>query len=58
MYPETEAIFIVYKYEFNIFKNCKDYNAFIQPLYAEGVQECKKQQVNIWEVRKAMEKIK
>ena len=44
--------------EFNIFKNCKDYTAFIQPLYAEGVQECKKQQANIWEVRKAIEKIK
>ena len=44
--------------EFNIFKNCKDYNAFIHPLYPAGVQECKKQQANIWEIRKAIEKIK
>jgi hypothetical protein len=44
--------------EFNIFKNCKDYNAFVQPLYPEGVQECKKQQADNWQVRKAMEKIK
>lgn len=44
--------------EFNIFKNCQDYNDFIKDKYPEGVQECKKQQPNIVEVRKAIEKIK
>ncbi len=44
--------------EFNTFKNCQDYNDFIKDKYPEGVQECKKQQPNIVEVRKAIEKIK
>jgi hypothetical protein len=44
--------------EFNIFKNCKDYNDFIADKYPEGVQECKKQQADIVEIRKAIEKIK
>lgn len=44
--------------EFNIFKNCKDYNDFIKPLYPEGVQECKKQQPDILLIRKAIEIIK
>jgi len=29
--------------EFNIFRNCKDYNEFIQRVYPEGKQICKKQ---------------
>lgn len=44
--------------EFNIFKNCKDYNAFISQLYPQGVQECDGQQADIYLVRQAMEKIK
>lgn len=48
----------VKKKEFNIFKNCKDYNDFIKVLYPEGVQECKNQQPDIWKVRQAIEKIK
>jgi hypothetical protein len=44
--------------EFNIFKNCKDYNDFIKDKYPEGVQECKNQQPDILEVREAIEKIK
>lgn len=27
--------------EFNVFKNCKDYNQFITPIYPAGVQNCK-----------------
>ncbi len=44
--------------EFNIFKNCQDYNDFIKDKYPEGVQECKNQQPNMLEVRKAIEIIK
>lgn len=44
--------------EFNIFKNCEDYNDFIKDKYPEGVQECKKHQADILEIRKAIEKIK
>jgi hypothetical protein len=44
--------------EFNIFKNCKDYNTFIEPLYSEGVQDCNEQQPDMYKVRKAIEKIK
>lgn len=44
--------------EFNIFKNCSDYNDFIKDKYPEGVLECKKQQPDIIQVRKAIEKIK
>ena len=44
--------------EFNIFKNCKDYNAFIQPLNPDGVQQCDNHHANIWKVRTAIEKIK
>lgn len=44
--------------EFNIFKNCKDYNEFIQPLYPQGVQECRKNQPNGYKVREAIEKVK
>lgn len=44
--------------EFNIFKNCKDYNDFIQPLYPQGVQQCKDNQPNGYKVREAIEKVK
>lgn len=46
------------KQEFNIFKNCQDYNDFIKDKYPEGVQECKNQQPDMLQVRKAIEKIK
>ncbi len=44
--------------EFNIFKNCKDYNEFIKTLYPEGVQECKNHQPDLLKVREAIHKIK
>jgi hypothetical protein len=44
--------------EFNIFKNCKDYNEFIKDKYPEGIQECKNQQADIRQIRTAIEKIK
>jgi hypothetical protein len=44
--------------EFNIFKNCKDYNIFITPLYSEGVQDCNEHLPNMYKVREAMEKIR
>ena len=44
--------------EFNIFKNCQDYNDFIKDKYPEGLQQCKNQQPDMLEVRKAIEKIK
>ena len=44
--------------EFNIFKNCKDYNDFIKDKYPEGVQQCENQQPDMLLVRKAIEKIK
>lgn len=44
--------------EFNIFKNCLDYNDFIKDKYPEGVQKCENQQPDMLEVRKAIEKIK
>ncbi|WP_264521585.1 hypothetical protein [Flavobacterium sp. N1994] len=44
--------------EFNIFKNCNDYNEFIKDKYPDGVQKCERQQPDILEVRKAIEKIK
>lgn len=44
--------------EFNIFKNCKDYNDFIRDKYPQGIQECKNQQADILLVRDAIEKIK
>jgi len=48
----------LYKREFNIFKNCKDYNEFITPLYLEGVQECPKKQPDLAAIRKAIQMIK
>lgn len=44
--------------EFNIFKNCLDYNNFIKDKYPEGVQKCDNHQPDIRLVRKAIEKIK
>lgn len=44
--------------EFNIFKNCQDYNNFIKDKYPEGVQVCENQQPDMLLVRKAIEKIK
>lgn len=44
--------------EFNIFRSCKDYNDFIQPLYPQGLQECKNNQPDNYAVRRALDKIK
>lgn len=44
--------------EFNIFRDCQDYNNFIKDKYPAGVQECKGRPFDIIEVRKAIEKIK
>lgn len=44
--------------EFNIFKNCKDYNKFIRPILPNAVQGCEDQQPELHEIRKAMLKIK
>jgi len=44
--------------EFNIFKNCKDYNDFIKDRSPADVQECKQQQPDKQKVRLAIEKIK
>jgi len=44
--------------EFNIFKNCKDYNDFIKDIYPDGVQQCEKHQPDITKIREAIEKIK
>jgi len=46
-----------WKHEFNIFRHCKDFNAFISDKYPEGVQNCD-ERLNILEVRKAVQKIK
>lgn len=58
MFSGKGIVWDIKNQEFNIFKNCQDYNDFIKDKYAEGVQECKKQQPDIEEVRKAIEKIK
>ncbi|HQD44412.1 MAG TPA: hypothetical protein PK041_01765 [Kaistella sp.] len=44
--------------EFNIFKNCTDYNDFIKDKSAEDVQKCENQQPNNLQVREAVMKIK
>lgn len=44
--------------EFNIFKNCKDYNDFIKDIYPNGIQECDKHQPDITKIREVIEKIK
>jgi hypothetical protein len=44
--------------EFNIFKNCKDYNNFIQLLSPDDVQQCSEHMPDLYKVRKAIEKVK
>lgn len=44
--------------EFNIFKNCKDFNNFILNILPEKTQECEGNQPDLKEVRIAMELIK
>lgn len=44
--------------EFNIFKNCKDYNNFVKDIHPEGVQNCENHQPDINKVRETIEKIK
>ncbi len=44
--------------EFNIFKNCKDYNEFIKTIDPIGIQECINQQPNLNAIRLAIERIK
>lgn len=44
--------------EFNIFKNCKDYNRFIEKVHPESVQKCENQQPDITEIRKTIDIIK
>lgn len=44
--------------EFNIFKNCKDYNDFIKAKLSDAVQQCKENQPELHEVRKAIWRIK
>lgn len=55
----TKGIVWDYKnQEFNIFKNCEDYNSFIKDKSAEDVQKCEKQQPNMDQVRLAIAKVK
>lgn len=44
--------------EFNIFKNCDDYNEFIEPIHRSGVQACHERQPDLSLVRAAMQVIK
>lgn len=44
--------------EFNIFKNCEDYNDFIKDKSSVDVQKCQNNQPDIAKVRKAVDKIK
>ncbi len=44
--------------EFNIFKNCKDYNDFIKDKYAAGIQSCENQQPDVMKIREAIARIK
>ncbi|WP_290820133.1 hypothetical protein [Flavobacterium sp.] len=44
--------------EFNIFKNCKDYNRFIEKIHTESIQKCENQQPDITEIRKTIDIIK
>lgn len=46
------------KGEFNIFRNCKDFNEFIKDVYETGIQECKKNQPDAINIREIIEKIK
>lgn len=58
LYNQKGIVWDVKNKEFNIFKNCNDYNEFIKQIYPEGVQECKNQQPDIYKIREAVEKIK
>jgi len=44
--------------EFNIFKNCNDYNEFISVVYPEGVLDCKSKKINPYAIRKVIDIIK
>ncbi|SCZ00309.1 hypothetical protein [Flavobacterium caeni] len=44
--------------EFNIFRNCKDFNEFIRDRYEIGIQDCKKSQPDALKIREIIEKIK
>jgi hypothetical protein len=44
--------------EFNIFKNCKDFNRFIEKIHPESIQKFDSQQPDIIEIRKAIDIIK
>ena len=46
------------KQEFNIFKNCEDYNDFAKEIYPEGIQDCPNQQPDVLKIRKVLFKIK
>lgn len=43
--------------EFNIFKNCKDYNDFIKDKYPSGIQECKNNQADVLRARTDLKNI-
>lgn len=58
LYNYKGIVWDVKNKEFNIFKNCNDYNDFIKVIYPEGVQECKNQQPDLKKVRQAIEIIK
>jgi len=57
LYNAKGIVWDVKNKEFNIFKNCDDYNEFIKTLYPDGVQECKDHQPDIEKVREAIKKI-
>ena len=44
--------------EFNIFKNCKDYNEFIATVYPQGALNCENKHPDLYAIRSAIEKIK
>jgi hypothetical protein len=46
------------KQEFNIFRNCKDLNVFLQEYFPEGMQRCSSKKYDILAVREIMRKIK
>lgn len=58
MQLQKGVVWDLYKFEFNVFKNCKDFNAFIAPLYPEGVQQCTGKGANLADVRRAIKAIR
>lgn len=44
--------------EFNIFKNCKDYNRFVEKIHPENILKCDTQQPDIEAIRKTIDIIK